>query len=300
MSAVSAGGERSQQAGGAAPFGVRLRAAMDTYGPLCAGIDPHRGLVEAWGLPYTLSGVERFARTCAQAFAGQVAAVKPQSAFFEAFGSGGVAVLERVLTDLRAARTITILDVKRGDIGSTMQAYADAFLGPCAVAPPDAITLSPYLGYGSLRPAVELAQRGDRGVFVLALTSNPEGVAVQHAVRNGRSVAAHVLAGATADNADAAAAGRLGHVGLVVGATVGDAVDRLGLDLAGLNGALLAPGVGAQGATAHDLRRVFGAALGNVLAASSREVLSAGPQVAALAARARHTAAHLRGLLGAP
>ncbi len=190
---------------GSVPFGVRLRAAMDAHGPLCAGIDPHRALVEAWGLPYDLGGVERFARTCVEAFAGQVAAVKPQSAFFEVFGSAGVAVLERVVADLRATGTLTVLDVKRGDIGPTMQAYADAFLGLDAPLAPDAITVSPYLGYGSLRPAIELAHQASRGVFVLALTSNPEGAAVQHAVLHGRSVAAHVVAGVTDDNAHAAA-----------------------------------------------------------------------------------------------
>ncbi len=278
-------------------FGARLRLAMDAHGPLCAGIDPHRALVESWGLPYDLSGVERFAHTAVEALAGRVAAVKPQSAFFEVFGSAGVALLERVVGDLRAAGTIVVLDVKRGDIGTTMDAYAEAFLGKDAPEPPDAITVSPYLGYGSLRPALDLAQATGRGVFVLALTSNPEGPAVQHAVLDGRSVAGHVVDGVTADNAAARAAGELGSVGIVVGATVGDAVHRLGLDLAAANAPLLAPGVGAQGGTVEDLGRVFGAALPNVLAASSREVLGAGPDVAALAGAAERTAEALRAAL---
>ena len=105
-------------------FGQRLREAMDTYGPLCVGIDPHRGLVESWGLTYDFAGVERFALTCVEAFGGSVAAVKPQSAFFEVFGAKGVALLERVLDDLRAAGTLSILDVKRGDIGSTVDALS--------------------------------------------------------------------------------------------------------------------------------------------------------------------------------
>ncbi len=185
------------------PFGVRLRAAMDAHGPLCAGIDPHRGLVESWGLTYDLAGVERFALTCVEAFAGTVAAVKPQSAFFEVFGAAGVALLERVVDELRAAGTLTILDAKRGDVGTTMDAYAEAFLGKDAPSPADALTVSPYLGYGSLRPAVDLALQTGRGVFVLALTSNPEGPSVQHAVRDGRSVAATVVDGVAADNAPA-------------------------------------------------------------------------------------------------
>ncbi|WP_040160532.1 orotidine-5'-phosphate decarboxylase [Mobilicoccus massiliensis] len=283
------------------PFGSRLRAAMDTHGPLCAGIDPHAALLSSWGLNDDIDGLARFAATCVDAFAGTVACVKPQSAFFERFGSAGVAVLERTLSDLREAGTLTILDVKRGDIGSTMGGYAQAYLGPDSPLRADAITVSPYLGYGSLRPALDLAAQEGRGVFVLALTSNPEGASVQHA-RGGagdESVAGSVVAGVTADNAEAAAQGRLGSVGMVVGATIGSAVSDLGLDLAAANAPLLAPGVGAQGATAADLRTVFGPALGNVLASSSRDVLSAGPGAGELRERARRVAADVRAMLGA-
>ena len=284
-------------------FGERLRTAMDDAGPLCAGIDPHPSLLADWGLPDTAAGLESFALTCVSAFAGQVAAVKPQSAFFERFGSAGVAVLERTLAALREAGTLAILDVKRGDIGSTMQAYAQAYLADDAPLRADAVTLSPFLGYESLRPALDLAARTGRGVFVLALTSNPEAAAVQHARpwtgraggaatapiadSGGGSVAGSVLAGAAADNAGA---GRMGSVGLVVGATVGSAVRDLGLDLAALRGPVLAPGVGAQGGSAADLRTVFGDARSCVLAASSREILRAGPGVAQLRAAARRAA----------
>ena len=98
-------------------FGQRLRAATDAFGPLCAGIDPHRALVESWGLTYDVDGLTRFAETCVEAFAGHVGVVKPQSAFFEVFGSRGVAVLERAIVALREAGTLVILDAKRGDIG---------------------------------------------------------------------------------------------------------------------------------------------------------------------------------------
>ena len=147
--------------------------------------------------------------TCVEAFAGTVAAVKPQSAFFERFGSAGVAVLERTLAGLRDAGTLSLLDVKRGDIGSTMAAYAQAYLADDSPLRADAITLSPYLGYGSLRPALDLARDTGRGVFVLALTSNPEGASVQHARRgDGAASPAAVVAGATADNAGASSAGQ--------------------------------------------------------------------------------------------
>ena len=277
-------------------FGERLRAAMDAHGPLCAGIDPHRSLVEAWDLAYDLAGVERFAMTCVEALGGHVAALKPQSAFFEVFGSAGVALLERVVAAAHDLGSLVILDVKRGDIGSTMDAYAHAFLGPAAVAPPDAITVSPYLGYESLRPAIDLAADEGRGVFALCLTSNPEGASVQHATRDGEAVAAAVARGAARDNAAAASRGVLGHVGLVVGATVGSAVQDLGLDLASVNGPILAPGIGAQGATPADVRSVFGAAAPQVLASSSRSILRSGPEVSALRDAARREAQTLHTL----
>jgi len=274
---------------------------MDELGPLCAGIDPHPSLLAQWGLERSVQGLETFAMTCVEAFAGTVAVVKPQSAFFESFGSAGVAVLERTLTGLREGGTLSLLDVKRGDIGSTMSAYAQAYLGQDSPLRADAITVSPFLGFESLRPALDLAQESGRGLFVLALTSNPEGPQVQHAVWEGRAVARGIVDGVTHQNAlhraDRDGTGVLGSVGLVIGATVGEAVRRLGLDLAAANAPLLAPGVGAQGATTADLRTVFGAALGNVLASSSREILGAGPDVGALKAAARHTAQQLSSVL---
>ena len=268
-------------------FGDRLRTAMSERGPLCVGIDPHPGLLSAWGLPDDAQGLERFALTCVEALAGQVAVLKPQSAFFERHGSRGVAVLERVLADARSSGALTLLDVKRGDIGSTMTAYAQAYLDPVSPLFADAVTLSPYLGYESLRPAIDLAVQHGGGVFVLALTSNPEGQQVQHASLAGRSVARAVVEGAAADNANA---DDLGSVGLVVGATIGDAAADLGLDLAGSRAPLLAPGLGAQGAGPSDIRRVFGDARGNVLPSSSREVLMAGPSASGLRDAAKRTA----------
>ncbi|GGL25086.1 orotidine-5'-phosphate decarboxylase [Phycicoccus endophyticus] len=278
------------------PFGTRLRAAMDAHGPFCPGIDPHPALLQAWGLADTVDGLERFAEACVAAFGGHVACVKPQSAFFERFGSRGVAVLERTLAGLRDAGTLALLDAKRGDIGTTMAGYAQAYLADDSPLRADAVTLSPYLGYGSLRPALDLAAATGRGVFVLTLTSNPEGPSVQHAVRAGESVAASMVAGVSADNARARAEGTLGSVGMVLGATVGGAVHELGLDLAGSAAPLLAPGLGAQGGTPQGLRAAFGEALPQVLGSSSREVLSAGPDVTALRAAARSAAESLGAL----
>ncbi|MEU4806108.1 orotidine-5'-phosphate decarboxylase [Actinosynnema sp. NPDC023587] len=269
-------------------FGERLAGAVAEHGPLCVGIDPHPGLLDAWGLPRDASGLERFALTCVEAFGGHVALVKPQAAFFEAYGSRGVAVLERVVADLRGTGTLVLVDAKRGDIGSTMAAYAQAYLTDGSPLAGDAVTVSPYLGFGSLDPAFDAARASGRGVFVLALTSNPEGPAVQRATGpGGRSVAQSVIDAAARRNAGA---DPLGDVGLVVGATVGE----LGVDLSDLRGPVLAPGFGAQGATVADLRRVFGEELPGVLPASSRDVLRHGPGAATLRSAARAVGDSLR------
>jgi orotidine-5'-phosphate decarboxylase len=264
--------------GVSAGFGGRLAAAMSARGPLCVGIDPHPGLLRAWGLPADATGLERFALTCVEALATEFAVVKPQSAFFEAYGARGVAVLERVIAESRAAGALVLLDVKRGDIGTTMAAYAVAYLADDAPLAADAVTLSPYLGFGALEPALVAAAATGRGVFVLARTSNPEGAEVQAAVGgSGRGVAQGIVDAAAERNAGA---DPMGDVGVVVGATV----EATGLDLTRLNGPVLAPGLGAQGATAADLPRVFGAAARWVLPASSRDVLRHGPDVTALRA----------------
>lgn len=187
---------------GLEPFGARLRRAMDERGPLCVGIDPHASLLAEWGLGDDVDGLERFSRTVVEAVAGRVAVLKPQSAFFERFGSRGVAVLETTVREAREAGALVVMDAKRGDIGSTMAAYAEAFLHQDAPLFSDALTVSPYLGYGSLSPAVALARESGAGLFVLALTSNPEGGEVQHAVRaDGRTVGATVLGHLALENA---------------------------------------------------------------------------------------------------
>ncbi|ATL86767.1 orotidine-5'-phosphate decarboxylase [Streptomyces malaysiensis subsp. malaysiensis] len=276
------------------PFGTRLRAAMDARGPLCVGIDPHASLLADWGLGDDVAGLERFTRTVVDALAERVAVLKPQSAFYERFGSRGIAVLERAVADARAAGALVLMDAKRGDIGSTMAAYASAYLDPAGPLFSDAITLSPYLGFGSLRPALDAARAAGAGVFVLALTSNPEGAEVQHAVRSdGTTVAATVLRALKAENAAEAAEGRLGSYGAVVGATLGGAAEEAGADLA-IDGPLLAPGIGAQGATPADLPAVFGPAVRNVVPSVSRGVLRHGPDAASLVEAASRMADEVR------
>jgi orotidine-5'-phosphate decarboxylase len=271
-------------------YGERLVAGLRQRGPLCAGIDPHPGVLTSWGLPENSTGLERCARGMVEALGELVPVFKPQSAFFEAYGAAGVAVLERTLADIAAVGSLSLLDVKRGDIGSTMAAYAAAYLTEGSTLAADAITLNPYLGFGSLDGAIELAMAQGRGVYVLALTSNPEGPEIQHATTaDGRSVGQLIIDRAAGWNSGPG----LGSVGIVVGATV--TAPRV--DFGRLNGSILAPGLGAQGATPGDLRTVFGAALSNVLPSMSREVMNAGPAPAALRGAARRALAEMEAVI---
>ncbi|GAA4750901.1 orotidine-5'-phosphate decarboxylase [Nocardioides endophyticus] len=254
-------------------FGARLHAAIADRGPFCVGIDPHSALLLDWGLADDVAGLETFALTVVEAVAPYVSVVKPQSAFYERFGSRGIAVLEKVLAQSRAAGALTLLDVKRGDIGSTSQAYADAYLDQSSPLAADAVTVSPYLGFGSLDPFVETARVNDAGLFVLALTSNKEGPEVQHArTDDGATVAGLMLEHLRRLNDGAEP---LGSFGAVIGATIGESDEDFGF-----NGPILAPGFGAQGGTVADVRRIFGSAV--VLPSSSREVLRAGPDQTAM------------------
>lgn len=272
-------------------FGERLHRATTERGPLCVGIDPHPELLARWGLPADATGLARFSEGVVAALGERVAVVKPQSAFYEQHGSRGLAVLESTIRQLRDAGALVLLDVKRGDVGSTVRAYADAYLNPSSSLYVDAVTASPYLGVGALAPMVEMATAHGGGVFVLALTSNPEGASVQRAkLPDQRTVAQLVIDEVSQLNRGVRP---LGSFGLVVGATVGDT----GHDLSRVGGPLLAPGLGAQGATPRDLRAVFGGNLAAVLPSYSRAVLAAGPERSALRAAADRALAECRDIL---
>jgi orotidine-5'-phosphate decarboxylase len=274
-------------------FGARLAEAVSRRGPLCLGIDPHPELLRAWDLPVSPEGLAAFCDICVQAYA-DFAVVKPQVAFFEAYGAAGYAVLERTIAALRDAGVLVLADAKRGDIGSTMAAYAVAWAGDSPLAA-DAVTASPYLGFGSLRPLLETAAAHDRGVFVLAATSNPEGATVQHARFADRTVAQQIVDQAAVINRTGQTInpGEPGSVGVVVGATVFQPPD-----VGALGGPVLVPGIGAQGGRPEALGALFGAAPGQLLPAVSREVLRAGPDLAELRAAAekmRDAVAYLAG-----
>ncbi|QSB24868.1 orotidine-5'-phosphate decarboxylase [Curtobacterium sp. 24E2] len=288
------------RSGGPASFGDRLASAMRERSPVCVGIDPHATTLAAWGLGRDERGLTAFGAALVDAAAGRAAIVKPQIAFFEAAGVAGYRALDATIRRARDAGLLVVADVKRGDIGSTGDDYALAWLdrdGPFAA---DAMTVSPYLGYGSLSGTVDVARRNGAGVFVLAATSNPEARVLQTAVlaegpRAGRSVAAGIVLDVADDN-QAAGDQALGDVGLVLGATLH--LDDFGIDADAIGTApVLAPGFGAQGARIEDLRALYGARAEQVLVSESRGLLTDGPD--GVAALVSDRADRIRAALGA-
>jgi orotidine-5'-phosphate decarboxylase len=258
-------------------FSNRLGAALAAKRHLCVGIDPHAPLLDAWGLPNDASGAERMGREVVAAAAGVAACVKPQIAFFERFGSAGFAALERVLADAREAGVLVIVDVKRGDIGSSFAAYAEAWLSPGSPLEADAMTVTAYQGFGSLSGAFDLVREHGKGLFVLAATSNPEAREVQQARRtDGRSVAQAMVDDALAFESPSDT--YVNSVGVVLGATLALADFGIDIELPPAKPALpvLAPGFGHQGARVEDALSIFGGLGWALLANESRSILGGG------------------------
>lgn len=257
-------------------FGERVKSALDTYGPLCVGIDPHENLLQSWVLDVSAAGVREFGLRIVDAAAGRVGFVKPQVSFFERFGSAGFAALEDVLGAARDAGLIVIADAKRGDIGTTMDAYAAAWLTPGSPLEADALTVNPFLGGGTLKSTFERAEAHGKGIFVLAATSNPEAGAVQRALSETETtVSAAIIAEVSGHNAEQTPDGEWGSVGFVIGATVD--WSEAGIAPFRPPAPILGPGFGAQGASPADLRTRFGVHTSMVIAAESRSILSPGP-----------------------
>ena len=272
-------------------FGQRLAGAIDKLGPLCVGVDPSPSLLTAWGLTADADGLDRFGTTLVEAMVGVAAVLKPQIAFWEAHGSAGYAALERFVVLARDRGFLVLADAKRGDIGSTSEAYARAWLDPASSLSVDAVTVTPYLGLGALAPFLDLASEYSKGAIVVARSSNLEGSVVQSAATaNGQSVADQLLAQIAAFN-EASGRAPYGAVGAVVGGTTAAGA----YDISRLGGPILAPGFGAQGATADDYRRLYGTCPpGTVLASVSRDILKVGPDPDHLAAAARAWQQELR------
>ena len=263
-------------------FGTKLESAFIAYGQLCVGIDPHVALLEEWGLADDVSGLEKFSNLALDAAVGRVGIIKPQVSFFERHGSKGFAVLEKLAE--RAAQTdlLVIMDAKRGDIGSTMEAYFDAWLGHSAPFISDALTVSPYLGFGSLKDTLSGSLERGKGVFVLAATSNPEGASLQRANIGEKTISSQIWDSLCEVNqVTANGNARLGSFGAVLGATLNLQSFGLSKVLAGQEQAatpILAPGFGAQGADLAAAKQIFGAGSRQVIHCVSRSVLQVGAQ----------------------
>lgn len=276
-------------------FATRFERGRQAHGPLVFGLDPSAKLLADWGLGDDADGLERFVDIVVPASVGAVAVVKPQSAFYERHGWRGSRALARLVEECRSSGVLVLLDVKRGDVGSTNEAYAEAHLSDDHGISADAITVSPYLGLRAMRSILDLAAQNGRGVFVVTRSSNPEGRDVQAAAgASGRSVERELLASIAAEN-QRLAVDAIGPIGAVVGCKD----DPLPVDeLAAMNGLFLVPGLGAQGATVDDVVTNFPACLDRVLPSMSRSLLAAGPDVSALRDGVEREAAAVAAALG--
>ena len=263
-------------------FAQRFLELARSRSPFCLGIDPTPQLLKAWNLPHSADGLAQMCETVMRAAEDRLAIVKPQIAFFERFGSKGIEVLERLIAAFQARDTLVLVDGKRGDIGSTVEAYAQAYLGSTSAFHADAITAHAYLGFGALKPLLTHAVDSGAGVFVVVLSSNVEGTPLQTAVlqNDGRTVA-DSLADLITEFNQQTSGSEIGPVGAVVGATIENlmpTLDRLPQSL------LLAPGIGHQGTTFEDMRRRFERHAARAIPSSSRAVLDRGPDVEQLRA----------------
>jgi orotidine-5'-phosphate decarboxylase len=232
--------------------------------PLCAGLDPHLDLIPPIfrrgemtpGAPDTAPAVEAFLVAVIDRLVDRVAIVKPQIAFFEQLGAAGMAVLERIVARARTRGLFVLLDAKRGDIGSSSEGYARAYLAPGAACEVEAITLSPYLGLDTLEPFAQAAQAHGRGLFVLVKTSNAGSGDLQDQEVKGRAVF-EVVARSLEPLADRLVGPETGwsSLGAVVGATYPEQAERIREQMP--RSLFLIPGYGAQNATAEDAVRSF-------------------------------------------
>ena len=247
-------------------FSDRLVDAVERKSSqLVVGLDP---VVEQ--MPPEVDGdLFAFCSGIVDAVAPYAVAVKPQSAFFEAHGADGVRAFAQVCEYARAAGLIVIADAKRGDIGSTARAYAQAFI-PLA----DAVTVSPYLGGDSVEPFLEACRREGAGIFCLVKTSNPGSADVQDvALADGRKLWHHVAELVRGWGEELVGERGLSAVGAVVGATFPSEVAKARELLP--HSVLLLPGMGAQGATPADVAVAFAAGPASALVSASRSVIYA-------------------------
>ena len=257
-------------------FGEKLLAAFETSGQLCVGIDPHAALLAEWGLGDDVQGLREFSKHVVDAATGRVSIIKPQVSFFERFGAKGYEVLAEISNLAHQNGLLVIADAKRGDIGTTMDAYLDAWFGEHSGFYADALTVSPYLGLGATSEVFEKWHAEGKGIYSLVATSNPQGESVQLASLGGSTLAGDQWRQLSGLNGDT-----VGPFGAVLGATLD--LDRFEIDRSISNVPVLAPGFGAQGAQLSHAKFIYGSLAPLVAYSVSRSVLSAGPNGLAMA-----------------
>ncbi len=250
-------------------FSTRLIADCRETSPTCVGIDPLPG--HAPSLPFfdaadTYGWLMELGHRVIDACVGVVAAVKPQSAHYEVWGLDGIRALHDTVAYGRERGIVVVLDAKRGDIGSTAQSYATAYLSSTGAAPADALTINPYLGRDALAPFVDTAIANAAGVFTLVKTSNPGSVDLQDIVVDGAPIWTRVGGWVEAFNAGHLDADGFGPVGAVVGGTHPDvfAAARAAMPSA----VFLVPGFGAQGGDVSHVAPMFRDGVGALLSSS--------------------------------
>jgi orotidine-5'-phosphate decarboxylase len=251
-------------------FGAKLVEAQDAFGQLCVGIDPHSSLLQSWGLADSVAGLREFSLAVVEACASRVSLIKPQVSFFERFGAAGYEVLSEVTQLAHSAGLVVLADAKRGDIGTTMDAYLEAWFGNKSGLYADALTVSPYLGLGAISEGFDKWIEAGKGVYSLVATSNPQGESVQRAKIEDKTLAADQWNQLSKLNDSG-----FGPYGAVVGATLN--LPSFGIDSSILNVPVLAPGFGAQGALLSEAGAIYGPLAKNVAFSVSRSVLKAGP-----------------------
>lgn len=254
-------------------FASRLQQRLAAHGPLCVGIDPSSSLLKSCGLPDTAEGALAFGQRVLEAADFRLSIVKPQSAFFERFGSAGFKAMEELTALARRHDVLVLLDGKRGDIDSTALAYAESYFGSATSLQVDAITTHAYLGIGALDPMIDFTVARGGGIFIVVRSSNPEGKELQTARTASGATVAQALCREITERNRKLTREAIGPLGAVVGATCEDAAETVEALPASF---ILAPGVGAQGATMEDIRTRMPNARGRILASVSRAILANG------------------------
>jgi orotidine-5'-phosphate decarboxylase len=231
-------------------FAARLTDGVRQFGPLCVGIDPHPGMVPALFGGDTARGLEYWGRALVEAAAGKVAVIKPQVGFFERLGPGGMAALAAITRAARDLDLLVLMDAKRGDIGSTAEGYAEAFLASGGFFESDAVTVNPYMGLDTLEPFAKRAEANGKGIVVLVRTSNPGAADFQMLDTGGKPLYMRVAESLRPLTDRLMSPCGWSNLMMVVGATAPEVARRV--RAAAPKALFLVPGYGAQGAGAAE------------------------------------------------